>query len=480
MDRRSFLKTLALASAATLAGCSQRQTLQPPNIVFILADDLGYPDLGCFGHERIKTPHLDRMASQGVKLTDFYVTCSVCTPSRSGFLTGRYPHRNGLYENIRSNMTNYGHEYNEFEYLFSPEMTQGLDVREVTIADRLKALGYTNGVFGKWDSGRKHEFLPLQRGFDDFYGFSNTGIDYWTHERYGVPSMYRNNQRIKEEGYATDLFKREAVRFIRENHDKPFFLYVPFNAPHGASNLNYRGAQAPESYVAMYSDVENERRARYYAAITSMDDAIGEILDTLEEFDLAENTLVIFTSDNGAHQNEPLRDGKGSVYEGGVRVPFIARWRGMIPPGTERSDFGSTLEMLPTFVRLAGGDPEDGPQLDGYDLMPVLRGTATGERTEHYWELRGKRAVRAGKWKWVLDPGGRWNTPERDIGELYDLQADPGETTNLAAEYPEKEKELREKWEAWFWDMAQSEPRGPYSRAYFDLMGFGDGWYRLD
>ena len=232
-----------LACAFTLPAQSAK-----PNIVLIVSDDQGYADLGCCGRPELKTPNLDRLAAEGVRLTNFYVTWPACTPSRGSLLTGRYPQRNGLYDMIRNNEVNYGHRFTEEEYSVSPEMTLGLDRREVTIAQVLREAGYATGVFGKWDSGRAKRFLPQQRGFDTFFGFSNTGIDYFTHERYGVPSMYRGNERVQVEGYATDLFRREAIEFLNKNSRRPFFLYVPFNAPHGASNLDRVGVQAPDEY----------------------------------------------------------------------------------------------------------------------------------------------------------------------------------------------------------------------------------------
>ncbi len=469
------------ASSISRGHRSRRDPDGKPNIVLFFSDDQGWPDLGCFGSEIIKTPHLDRLAAEGIRPTNFYVTSSVCTPSRSGLLTGRYPHRNGLYENIRSNMTDYDHRYNELEYVFSPEMTQGLDVREVTIAQALKAAGYRTGLFGKWDSGRAPRFLPLQRGFDAFYGFANTGIDYLTHERYGMPSMFRDNRRVKEQGYATDLFKREALRFIEANRDRPFFLYVPFNAPHGASNLEFRGAQAPDEYVRMYGELPGTNRERYMAAITCMDAAIGEILARLGDLGLTENTMVLFASDNGGggSNNQPLRGGKGRMYEGGIRVPFIARWPGRIPPGTVSDEFCSTLDLFPTFLGIAGARPPKGVALDGYDMLPVLTEGAASQRTEQFWELRANRAARVGKWKWVLDTGERWVLPEDDTGELYDRSVDIGEQHNLADEEPGAIKMVKGKWEAWMREMAAAESRGPFSKAYFDKLGFGNGNYRL-
>jgi len=479
MKRRTFLKLSAgSVLASQLPGCV-KTGIRPPNIVLFISDDQGYHDLGCFGNKVIKTPNLDKMASEGMRMTGFYVTCSVCTPSRSGLLTGRYPHRNGLYENIRSNMTDYKHKYKEMEYVFSPEMTQGLDLREITIAQVLKDGGYRTGIFGKWDSGRARRFLPLQRGFDSFYGFANTGVDFWTHERYGMPSMFRGNQRIKDEGYTTDLFKREALKFIEQNKNGPFFLYVPFNAPHGASNLEYRGAQAPDKYVKMYGDLPGTKRQRYMAAVTCMDDAIGGILEKLKQLELEDNTLVLFVSDNGGGDRTPLRGGKGTMYEGGIRVPFIAKWPGHIPRNVVSHEFCSTLDLFPTLVSVSGSKLPRNVIYDGYDITAVLENREKSKRDKMFWELRGKRAARVGHWKWVMETKERYSLPEKNSAELFDLSTDISESNNLAKQEPEKLAEMKNHWETWIREMAASEPRGPYSKAYFDLLGYGDGQYKL-
>jgi arylsulfatase A-like enzyme len=414
-----------------------------------VADDLGYGDLGCFGNARIRTPHLDRMAAEGVRLTGFTVACSVCTPSRGSLLTGRYPQRNGLTEMIRNDMVNYGHRYTEAEYAVSPEMTLGMDLREVTVGQMLKRAGYATGMVGKWDGGRARRFLPLQRGFDFFYGFANTGIDYYTHERYGIPSMFRGNERVKEEGYSTDLFAREAVRFIQGNRDRPFFLYAAFNAPHGASNFEKVKLQAPAEAVREYG-APDDRRAIFAAMTTSLDAAVGKILEAIRDLGLDGRTAVLFTSDNGgtgADHNGPLRGKKGDLFEGGLRVPFIARWPGRIPAGGSSDALAGTLDLVPTFLAWSGG--RTGAILDGGDLTPLLSGGAS-PRSAHFWEWRGAKAARVGSWKWV-EPGG-----------LFDLSVDLGEKDDLSASRPEKLAELKTAWASWKRAMDEAEPRGPF------------------
>jgi arylsulfatase A-like enzyme len=445
MTRREWLGVAAGAM-------NMRAAQQRPNIVLILADDLGYVDLGCAGDSSIHTPHIDKLASQGIRLTDFVVTWPACTPSRSSILTGRYPQRNGLYDMIRNDEVNWKHVFTEEEYAVSEEMTLGLDVREVTIGQVMKSAGYATGVFGKWDSGRAKRFLPLQRGFDSFYGFANTGIDYYTHERYGVASMFRGNERIKEEGHATDLFKREALRFIDQNQRQPFFLYLPINAPHGASTFDRSAPQVPEKYLDMY---RGDRRAQYKALITHMDDAIGEILARLDQYSLSDNTLVIFTSDNGGtgDRNGRLRGGKATLWEGGFRVPMIARFPGRIPAGAVSDQLASTLEFLPTFAKLAGAHAPRGVRLDGFDMMPLLENRAATQRREMYWQQRGNKAARVGEWKWIESKAG---------GGLFHLPSDPGEQKDLSVEKPDVRAMVKEKWNAWRKEMDQSEPRGPF------------------
>jgi len=463
MNRRDFLRSSAAAASMAAVGFQSlfyQEGLKntKPNIILFFCDDLGYGDLGCCGNEEVITPNVDRLATEGVRFTDFYVTWPACTPSRSGLLTGRYPQRNGLYNMIRNDMVNYKYLYDEDEYAVSEEMTLGMDVREIVIAQELKKAGYTTGIVGKWDSGRAKRFMPLQRGFDFFYGFSNTGIDYWTHERYGVPSMFRGNERIKEEGYATELFKREALNFIRQNKDTPFYLYLPFNAPHGASNFDRTGPQAPDEYIRMYGEPPGTNKMRYLANITCMDNAVGEVLALVKELGLENNTLVIFTSDNGGSgigRNAPLRAGKGSMFEGGIREPFIAKWPGQIPSGTVSNEFTTTLEFFPTFLAVAGTKPPKELKLDGFNMLPVLKCEEKSQRREMYWQAQRRCAARIDNWKWVeMGKGG---------GGLFDLSTDIGEQNDLSEKRPEILKMVKRKWDAWRKEMDEVPPRGPFT-----------------
>lgn len=441
-----------------------------PNIVFIISDDQGYPDLGCIGTKPLITPNLDKLAAEGVRGTSFYVTWPACTPSRGSVLTGRYPQRNGLYDMVRNDLVNYGHRFTAEEYAVSPEMTLGLDVREVTIGDMLKKAGYATGCVGKWDMGQAKRFLPLQRGFDFFYGHGNNGIDYYTHERYGVPSLFRGNTRTEEDKgkYVTDVFRREALYFLNEHAgQKPFFLYLAFNAPHGASTLPEEtvkgekkkgvGVQAPEKYVAMYRDkVKDEKLARYCGAVTCMDEAIGALMDSLEKAGQKDNTLVIFISDNGGSGNggnAPLKGSKSTMWEGGLRVPFIARWPGKLPAGIITDEFLTSLEFVPTLLAAAGAKGPAGVKMDGFDMLPVLRGEAKSPRKEMFWQRRSDKAARYENWKWLESAKGNG---------LYDLSSDPGETKDLTIEKPEVAKMMRGRFEAWRAEMDAAEPRGPF------------------
>ncbi len=457
---KSILYACALLVIASAASAAK------PNVVLIVSDDQGYPDLGCIGTKPIQTPNLDRLASEGVRATSFYVTWPACTPSRGSILTGRYPPRNGLYDLVRNDMVDYGHRYTQEEYAVSPEMTLGLDPKEITIGNMLRAGGYVNGVVGKWDMGQARRYLPLQRGFDFFYGHGNNGIDYYTHSRYNVPSLFRGNQRTEEDKgkYITNVFGREALNFTREHAGRrPFLLYLPFNAPHSASTFaednggDKAGVQAPEEEVARYRGiVKEEKLARYYAAVTVMDRVIGDVLKAIDEAGQTDNTIVMFMSDNGGGGNDgngPLKGAKATMWEGGLRVPFIIRWPGKVPAGKVTDEFLTTLEIVPTLLAATGAPAPKDVKLDGFDMLPVLRGKEPSPRQDMFWQRRLDKAARVGHWKWLDSAKGKG---------LYDLSNDIGETKDLSEEKPEVLQMMQARFAAWRKEMDATEPRGPF------------------
>ena len=461
-----FAAVCCLLSARGELGRAEDQPTSSPNIVLVVSDDQGYPDLGCIGTKPLQTPNLDRLAAEGVRATSFYVTWPACTPSRASLLTGRYPQRNGLYDMVRNDLVNYGHRFTAEEYAVSPEMTLGLDPRELTIGNMLHDRGYVNAVVGKWDMGQAQRYLPLQRGFDFFYGHGNNGIDYYTHERYGIPSLFRGNTRTEEDKgqYVTDVFEREALTFLREHLGRrPLFLYLPFNAPHGASTLaednggEKPGVQAPETEVTKFRGiVKDERLARYYAAVACMDRAIGRVLAAIEDAGQSKNTLVLFMSDNGGSGNggnAPLRGAKSTMWEGGLRVPMIARWPGRLPAGKVTDEFLTSLEIVPSLLAATGTPAPKNVQLDGFNMLPVLGGDRASPRREMFWQRRSDKAARVDNWKWVQSAKGNG---------LFDLSKDLGETQDLSKHKPDVLHQLQERFATWRKDMDRSDPRGPF------------------
>ena len=470
-------RRVLIASVCGLILSSRIGFATPPNVVLIVSDDQGYNDLGILNDEVI-SPHLNRIANEGVRLTSFYVAWPACTPSRGAFLTGRYPQRNGIYDMIRNEAPDYGLRYDPEAYSVTWERIGGMDLREVLLPYYFKQVGYQCAIFGKWDLGMSRRFLPKQRGFDEFYGLVNTGIDYFTHERYGVPSMYSGNQLTEEDKgtYCTYLFEREALRFIDENHERPFFLYLPFNAPHGASNLDpaiRSAAQAPEKFKQMYPHLRDtlrestkygkpakvatpeKRRLEYLGAVTCMDAAIGNVFARLKKYGIEENTFVIFFSDNGGgggSDNTPLRGGKSRMFEGGIRVCAAIKGPG-IPPGTVCDEFLTSLELLPTLTRQIGIEPSRDIILDGFDMWPVLTGESPSTREKMFWKRREKRAARVGNWKWVKNSDGEF---------LFDLGQDLSERHNRVESNPDKLAEMRAHFSAWMAEMDAAEPRGPF------------------
>lgn len=456
---------------------------EKPNIVLIVSDDQGYHDLGLLGNGII-TPNLDRIAREGTRLTSFYVAWCACTPSRAALLTGRYPQRNGIYDMIRNEAPDYGKRYTAAEYEVTFERIGGMDLRERIIPQYLESAGYQSVIYGKWDLGTLRRFLPTSRGFDDFYGFVNTGIDYYTHERYGVPSMYRNLVKTEEDKgtYCTGLFEREALRFLeKRDRDRPFFLYLPFNAPHNSSALDpaiRSTVQAPDSYKAMYPAVEREyvtrekyrygsnvkvvtpeaRQRDYRAAVTCMDHSIGKVLDSIEASGELDNTIVIFFSDNGGSggaDNGPLRGGKGTMWEGGIRVCCLVRWPdGGVPAGAVNDQFLSSLEILPSLAAASGVSLPGEVAFDGFDWWPVLRGEKPSSRKEMFWQRRDTIGARVGRWKWTEMQG--------KGGGFFDLEEDIGEKNDLSTGRPDDLERVRERYRNWVREMDAAEPRGPF------------------
>jgi len=410
-----------------------------PNVVIILADDLGWGDVGYHGGW-IETPSIDRLAREGVRLGNFHV-CPLCSPTRAGLMTGRWPIRYGMAEAV-----------------ITPWREYGLPTTERTIADLLATAGYgRRGVFGKWHLGHyQRKFLPLNRGFTHFYGHYNGALDYFTHVREGQLDWHQDFQTCRDTGYSTDLVGREAARFIKKSPtDKPFFLYVRFNAPH-------MPLQAKDRDLAKYeSRIADEKRRVYAAMVDSMDQAIGKILAALDAKGVTENTFVLFFSDNGAvtryGSNSPWRSGKGTVYEGGVRVPAVVRWPAGIRGGRTVDAMMGYIDVYPTVRRVAGlTDPGPGP-LDGRDMLDVIRGKAEAPARDWYSYIAqgtpDKAAVCDGTWKLVvlggsvldvaIDRAGKPGVPNTAPSvELFDVSRDPGERTDLAAEHPEVVRRL--------------------------------------
>ncbi len=436
---RTLTSTLAAVALLGSAATAAQPAATRPNIVILLADDLGFKDVGYNGGI-IDTPAVDRLAREGVRLENFHA-CPLCSPTRAGLMTGRWPIRYGMGEAV-----------------ITPWRKYGLPTTEHTLADLVATAGYKRrAAVGKWHLGHyQRKYLPLARGFTFYYGHYNGAFDYFTHHREGELDWHRNTETCRDEGYSTDLIGREAAQFITESPtDEPFFLYVAFNAPH-------LPLQAKEEDIAKYADrVEDPKRRIYAAMVDSMDQAIGQILAAIDEKEIAENTFMLFFSDNGATRygdNRPWRGGKGSVYEGGVRVPAVARWpAGGVGGGRRVDDMAGYIDVYPTVKRLAGVTAADPNPLDGHDLLDVLRGKAKLPRRDWFSYIAqgspDRTAVCDGTWKLIVNGGsvldvsldGDGQPRDVDNGpkiELYRLDRDPGEQTDLIAQERETAAEL--------------------------------------
>ncbi len=443
-------RVLAIGLLLALAPGTTATADEPaPSIVLIVADDLGYGDVGCHGSEFNRTPHIDRLAATGLRFTDFHSNGPMCTPTRAAMLTGVYQQRFGK----------------QFDGPLSGKTTRdhGLPLEAVTIAEVLKRKGYASACFGKWHLGFIPPWLPTSQGFDEFRGLGSGDGDHHTHiDRSGREDWWHNNEIVMEEGYTADLLTKYSIDFMERHQDAPFFLYVP----HLAIHFPWQGPKDPphrekgnDYWDDKWGVIPEPQNVRPHvkAMVESIDDSVGRIVAALKRLQLEERTLVVFTSDNGGYltygptysnisNNGPLRAQKGSVYEGGHRVPAIFHWPGKIAPAVT-DETAISVDLLPTFARIANAATEN-LHLDGVDLTPLLfQGDSLPERLL-FWRMRSQKAVRRGPWKLVAEK-------PRQI-ELYHLGRDLGERRDLAAEKPEILEELRAAWEAWEADVNRS------------------------
>ena len=426
---------LALVAAATPV----QATGNKPNIVHIVADDLGWKDVGFNGATDIKTPNIDKLAAEGAKLTQFYVQ-PMCTPTRAALMTGRYPFRYGLQTIVIPTAAAYG-----------------LDTSEWLMPQCLKEAGYKTAIIGKWHLGHADKkYWPKQRGFDYQYGAMIGELDYFTHEEHGVLDWFRDNKPVREKGYTTQLLGNDAVKYINaQDPNKPFYLYLTFNAPHTPY-------QAPQEYIDRYKNIQEPTRRTYAAMVACMDDEIGRVVAAIDKKGIRNNTLIIFQSDNGGTKskmftgqmadvskiqipcdNGPYRDGKGMLYEGGTRVCALANWPGHIKAGSTVDGMIHAVDMYPTIAALAGAPTAKCKPLDGVNVWDTIAEGKPSPRTEIVYNIEPFRAaLRQGDWKLV------WRTILPSNVELYNLAEDPYEKNNLAAAHPDKVAAMQQRLEA--------------------------------
>ena len=437
------LMGVVLGLAATVAAAADF----PPNVIVVLVDDMGWKDLSCQGSDFFETPHVDRLAASGMRFTQGYSACTVCSPTRAALLTGQYPARLHITDWIA------GHE-RPWAKLRIPAWTKQLPLEAVTVAERLKAAGYATASIGKWHLGGS-AFAPEHQGFDVNLGGTDKGQPPSYFAPYTIPTLPDG----PPGEYLTDREGAEAVAFIEAHRDRPFFLSLPHHAVHTP-------IQAKPEVAATYAAKRPGtpvKLAAYAAMVASVDDALGRILDALDRLGLRDRTAIVFTSDNGGQASitdmRPLRAGKGSAYEGGVRVPFIVSWPAVTTPGTTSDVPVITPDIPATILDLTGVGPAAGQPLDGQSLASVLRGDGVFDRDAIYWHYPHYHpggatpysAIRSGPWRLV-------HFYEDDRNELYDLAADPGETTDLAARQPEKAAVLRRRLDAWLADVGAQLP----------------------
>ena len=429
MHTRRFVTTFTTLLLALLVAASpawaQQQPASPPNVVLIVTDDLGYGDLGVYGAPDVRTPNIDRLAAEGVRLTDFYASGATCTPTRAALTTGRYQQRYRL------------------ERALGSGVDTGLPVEGHSLPQLLKNNGYATALVGKWHLGYRTEFSANAHGFDYFFGFKSGYIDYYQHTGGdGMHDLFENDAPAHVDGYVTDLFTERSIRFIEQNAGQPFFVEVAYSAPHWPYQVPDMPSTARDDAIHVQPyDADAGTRLDYVKMLERADQGVGEILALLDTLGLAENTLVIFTSDNGGEwlaRNEPLFHRKWTLWEGGIRVPAIFRWPGRLPAGRVSSQVGVTMDLTASILAATGSSVPEGPALDGIDLLPILGETSPVVERTLFWRMnyvnRRQRAVRSGDWKLVLDG---------EAAMVFNLQRDIGERNDLAKERQDVATRLR-------------------------------------
>jgi len=444
--RRLFTAFLALGTSALVADSP------PPNVIMLLVDDLGYADLGCMGSPDIKTSNIDRIAAEGVRMTDFYANAPVCTPTRVAFITGRWQQRTGLEWAI--GLTS--EEERRVDGKLVPveeRFTMGLSATGSSIGTRLKQNGYGTAAYGKWHLGFKPEFNPTKHGFDEYFGIIGGQCDYYRyHYINGMRQLYEKTELTTAEGYITDLINQRTVHYIHEQKKQPFFIYVPYNAVH-------HPFQPPSDPTQFYTN-ENKydgTRAGYAKMVESIDNGVGDMFAALEAEGVLDNTLIIFTSDNGGERfsdNGPFFNKKTTLWEGGIRVPCLLRWpAGKLPKGSVSHQPAITMDLTATILAAAGVNPSPDHPLDGINLLPLLRGEQPPVERTLCWRVdrtsRHMKAIRDGDWKYVKDDA---------VEMLFHLPDDLGERTDLYYKYPDKVKELKHKLADWEADVDKIPP----------------------
>lgn len=428
MKRRDFL----MSAPAFVGPVRARAAESRPNIVLLLADDLGSGDLSSYGAPDIRTPHVDSIGDRGVRFTNFYDNAPECTPTRTSLLTGRYQQRVGGLE-CAIGVGEVG-RYDEAEWL-SRRGELGLPASERTLGQIFRAAGYDTACFGKWHLGYREKFLPAAHGFDEHFGILGGNADYFTHrEEGGAEVLVHNGRKVERQGYLTDLFAEAALEWLKRRRERPFLLYLPFNAPHTP-------IQAPGA-----STVRQGHRPTYVEMVERMDMQVGRVLSQLAAMRAERNTLVIFASDNGADpngRNAPYRGSKGSLWEGGIRSPLLVRWPAALQAGRTVTQLGMTMDLLPTLAS-AAGVREPAVSFDGVDLMPWMRGARAPVERTVFWRYKRlenrRKAVRRGSLKLVIDNGKE---------ELHDLASDPYEETNLLPDAAREAASLRNLLQSW-------------------------------